>query len=118
MAYVYMKEVPYNTQNAINPAYELKRVLDAPATTEWVLIPDQVNNIAGTITVTGTATAYVESTTSPLVDVVNDTAIPDKWPFTDVTVANSPATETSRPVTALRGVMIGTGTATFTLRVQ
>lgn len=118
MAYVYMKEVAYNTQNAINPAYELKRELTEAATTEWVLIPDQVNNIVGTITVTGAATAYSEATTSPLADVVNDTAIADKWPFEDVTVDNSPATQSSRPVTALRGVMTGTGTATFTLRVQ
>lgn len=118
MAYVYMKEVAYNTQNAVNPAYELKRELDAAAITEWVIIPDQVQNIVGTVTVTGAATAYAEVTTSPLADIINDVAIATKWPFVDVTAANSPSTQSSRPVSAVRGVMTGTGTVTFTLRVQ
>lgn len=118
MAYVYMKEVPYNTQEAISYAFELKRVVTAPATTEWVIIPDQINNIVGTISVTGAATAYAEVTTSPLADVINDIAVASKWPFADVTVANSPSTQSSRPVTAIRGVVTGTGTANFSLRVQ
>lgn len=118
MAYVYMKEVPYNTQEALNPAYELKREVDSPTTTEWVIIPDQVNNIVGTISVTGTAVAYAEVTTSPFIDIVNDTAVASKWPFADITVANSPSTQSSRPVSAIRGVVTGVGTAIFTLRVQ
>ena len=118
MGYVYMKEVPYNTQDAKNYAFELQLEVTAATTTDWVLIPDQIQNIVGTVSVTGAATAYAEVTTSPLADIVNDTAIPDPWPFPDVTTANSPSTQFSRPVAAIRGVMTGTGTATFSLRVQ
>lgn len=119
MGYQYMKEVAYNTQDAVNYAFELK-LDDVPfgITTDWVIIPDQVNNIVGTVSVADGATAYVESTTSPLADIINDTATAVKWPFTDVTAANSPATQSSRPVSALRGVVTTAGTANFSLRVQ
>jgi len=118
MGYVYMKEVPYNTQDAKNYAFELKLEVDTATTTDWVIIPDQVVGIVGQVKVTGSATAYVEATTSTLAEIIEDTAVPDKWPFPDVTTANSPVTQESSPVSAVRGVMTGTGTAYFSLRVQ
>jgi len=115
MAYLKMNIVPLNTQDAIKRAFELTEELSAPGNGDWILVPDEVQNISVTAQGAGGATARVETTTSSYADVLDDVAVAVIWANGEVTDATS---DSAFPCTAIRLVQTGAGTAKLSVRAQ
>lgn len=115
MGYVQMQTVPINTQNSVVRAFEYKQELAAAGNGDWILIPDEIQNISVVAQGAGGATARVETTVSTYADVLDDVAIGIAWTAGEITVAT---TDVALPCTAIRLVQTGAGTSLLSVRVQ
>jgi hypothetical protein len=77
MAVNYMKAVNIDIydKNKTNKAFEYEDVLNAIAIGNWIIIPNNIKAISTQLVFTGTATAKVQYTCSPLVNIIAGTAI-------------------------------------------
>lgn len=79
-----------------------------------VLIPTQVQNISVALVLGGSSTGKVQTTISPLEDVINDIAIWIDW---DAGVVSETTADVAKPVTAIRQVN-ASGTTQLLMRAQ
>ena len=115
MPTVNMLPASINTQNPTLIAFEYKQELIAAGNGDWIIIPDEIQNISVTAQASGGATARVETVTDPISDVANNIVTPVIWDAGEVTLAVS---DTAFPCTAIRLVQTNAGSSKLTVRAQ
>lgn len=89
-------------------------VLDSAGNGVSILIPTQIQNISVALILGGSSTGKVQTTISPLQDVLDDTAIWFDW---DAGVVSASTVDVAKPVTAIRQVN-ASGTTQLLMRAQ
>lgn len=96
-------------------AFEFSETRNSAGNGSAVLIPSDIKSLTVTVSFTGGATGYVEATTDRLSSVKNDTAIWVPWRAGTVSTTTQ---DKCCPPSAIRMVMIGTGTMLMSMRGQ
>lgn len=96
-------------------AFEADIDLSAAGTSDYVLIPSDVNNVTVTVSFTGGAEGYIEATTDKIEKVLVGTAVWITWTQGQV---SSDTQDSAYPPTALRAVQVGAGTMHTSVRAQ
>lgn len=89
-------------------------VLSSPGNGVSVLVPTQVQSISVALILGGSSSGKVQSTLSPIEDVINDTAI---WLDWSAGIVSFTTADVAKPVTAIRQVNIS-GTTQILMRAQ
>lgn len=97
------------------PSFEGEITLIAPGVSDWILIPDKIQNVSITLSFTAGASGKVQTTTDEVWTVKTGVPIAVDWPFGEV---GNNRTEICNPVSGIRAVQIETGTMKVTLRGQ
>lgn len=117
MSYIEMTEAEIkNTGSKENQAQEATLSLSSASNSDWILIPDSVQNICVTVIPGGGASAKVQTTTDPIATVKNGSGITAiDW---DAGLVSANTTDIFLPITAIRLVQSGAGTSKITMRAQ
>ena len=97
------------------PAFESSIEKDTFGVSEWVLIPDKVQNVSITITFTGGATGTVQTSTDKVDTIKTGVPLAISWPFGVVGVDTQKA---CYPPSAIRIFQIAAGTMAMTIRAN
>lgn len=95
--------------------WEREIVLDTPGESEWIIIPEQVDIISITVSFTGGATGKIQTTTERVYIVKTGSPLAEDWSYGVVSVS---FTKTCKPCSAIRAVMIHSGTMKITIISQ
>ena len=115
MGYKVMKPAQVQDGGEKGRAFEETSELAAAGNGDWILVPDDIRQLVITVVPT-TATAKVQTTTDPIAVVKSGTGITAvDW---DAGAVSSTTQDVAYPVTALRLVQIGAGTAKMSVRAQ
>lgn len=115
MAYKEMKTANVKDGGGREFAFEILEELEADGNGDAILIPDDIKQIAVTVVPT-TATAKVQTTTDPIGVVKSGTGI--TWVDWDSGEVSAATQDVCTPVTAIRLVQVGAGSAKMSARAQ
>ena len=115
MAWQDMDVVPVNTGYQRDVCFQKEITLMEDGTSDWIVIPDQINDISVTISFTGGAAGKVQTTTDSLFVIKNGSPYPVDWPYG---VVNYLFKDSCYPVSGMRIIQIGSGTMRMTMRAQ
>lgn len=113
MGWQELKQAQVLSGDAKWPAWEGEIDLSAPGFSDWLLIPDKIQNVSVTITFTLGATGKVQTTTDIVSTIKTGTPLAIDWPFGVVGVDTQKA---CYPPSGIRIFQIAPGTMNFTIR--
>jgi len=97
------------------PAFEFEINLTTPSESDWLLIPDKIDNISVTVSFTSGATGKIQATTDKVYNVKQGIPVAEDWPLG---VIGFTTQETCYPCTAIKAIQITNGTMKVTVRIQ
>ena len=115
MAYSEMSVAPALQNNARKFAFEYSETLVAPGNGTSILVPAGVATVSVQVDFSNNGTGKVQTTVSSVAIVKAGTAIWGDW---DAGTVSTHYEDVCVPVTAVRLVQVGTGSATISVRAQ
>lgn len=98
-------------------AYEYTISLSTPSTSGWIQVPGGIKSTSMTLTLTGGASAYVQTTTDNVYKIETASATVNGLTWNYGTVSTTKQ-DTAYSISAFRLIQISTGTATLATRAQ
>lgn len=95
--------------------WEFELTLNSPGMSDWIIIPEKINNISVTLDFSGGSSGYVQTTTNRVDTVLNGSPVAIDWPFGIINVKQS---EKCKPATAIRAVQVNSGQLSMSVRSQ
>jgi len=94
-------------------AWEIEINLNAPGNSDWIIIPEKVQNISATVSFQDGGTGKIQTSTDTVYEIENDNFIAVDWPWSEISTTLQ---KTCKPPTAIRAVQINAGKMKVTFR--